>query len=139
MFEKISGKLSKITKNVTDSTQQQLDVMKINLYIKREEAIIESAYKEIGKLYFNQNAPEKQEEYVEYIDTVREAKTKISEWKEKIAHMKGILFCNTCNQKIKGNMYFCPNCGTKISKLQEADTDNKEIQEDLGKKEIIFE
>lgn len=140
MFEEISEKLSKITKDVTDSTQQQLDVMKMKSYIKKEEAVMENAYRKIGKLYFNQNASAMPGEYVEYVDAVSEAKAKISECKKKIVQMKGMQFCKECDQKIKDSMNFCPNCGAKISELQaSADTDIKEKQEDLVKAEIVFE
>ena len=125
MFEEISEKLSGITKDVTDSTQQQLDIMKMKSSIKKEEAAMENAYKEIGKIFFKQNVSAISEEYVEYVDAVREAKTKISECKEKIVHMKGMKFCKECDQKIKESMNFCPNCGAKISELQVSEgTDN---------------
>lgn len=140
MFDEISEKLSKITKDVTDSTQQQLDVMKMKSYIKREEAVMENAYKEIGKLYFNQNVSLMPGEYEEYVNAVREAKAKISESKEKIVQMRGMQFCVECDQKIKNGMHFCPNCGAKISELQIAtDTDNKQKQDDLVKAEIVYE
>ena len=140
MFEEISEKLSKITKDVASSTQQQLDVMKMKSYIKRKEVAMENAYKEMGKLYYNQNASEMPEECVKYVNAVREAKAKISEYKKKIVQMKGMQFCKECDQKIKENMNFCPNCGAKIAVSQaSADIDNKENTEDLVKAEIICE
>ena len=117
MFEEISEKLSEITKEVTDSTQQQIDVMKMRSSIKKEEAAIENAYKELGKIFFKQNVSVMPEEYVEYIDAVREAKVKITECKEKIVQMRGMQLCVECNQEIKNSMNFCPNCGAKISEL----------------------
>ena len=125
MIEKISEKLSKITKDVADSTHQQVEVMKMKSSIKKSETAIENAYKEIGKLFLDKAVSEIPEEYTEYMDDVRKAKAEISEWKEKIDHMKGMKFCKECGHKIKDNMNFCPSCGTKITELKaSADTEN---------------
>lgn len=129
MIEEISEKLSKITKDVADSTQQQVDVLKMKSRIKKAEAEMENAYKETGKIFFEQTASEITEEYVQYIDAVRRAKVEISECKEKIFQIKGLQFCKECSGKIKGNMSFCPNCGAKITEMEApADTENRDKQ-----------
>lgn len=115
MLEEISEKFSKITKDVTDSMQQQVDLIKMKSNIKKEEAAIENAYKEIGKLFINQNVSAVPEEYVKYIDALREAKDKITQYTDKIVQIRRIQLCVECNQKIKNSMQFCPYCGAKIS------------------------
>jgi hypothetical protein len=140
MFEEISEKFLKIIKDIADSTQQQLDVRKMKSYMKKEEATMENAYKEIGKLFYKQKALEMPEEYEEYVNAVSEAKARIFECKGKIDSMKGTLFCKVCDHKTKEGMNFCPNCGAKISELEaSADTDNKEKLEDLVKADIVYE
>lgn len=140
MIEEISERLNKITKDVADSTQQQVDLMKMKSSIKKAEAATENAYKEIGKLLFKKNASEIPGEFVEYVDAVIEAKLEISECKKKIAHIKGMQFCKECGQKIKDNMNFCSNCGAKIPKLQaSSDTENGEKQVFPVKVELLSE
>ena len=124
MIEEISKKLSKITKNVADSTQQQVDVLKMKSSIKRAEAAMENAYKEMGKIFFARTTSEIPEEYAEYVYAVREAKAEISECKEKIVQIRGIEFCKECGCKLKDNMNFCPSCGVRMGELKDsADTE----------------
>lgn len=140
MIEEISEKLSKITKDVADSTQQQVDLIKMKSSIKKAEGAMENAYKEIGKLLFERNASEIPGEYAEYVDAVREAKVEIEECKKKIVHMKGIQSCKECGHKVKDNMNFCPSCGAKITELGDSeDTEGVEKQEVQIKAELVNE
>lgn len=129
MIEEINEKLIKITKDVADNTQQQVDLMKMKSSIKKAETAMEIAYLEIGKLFFERNTLEIPEVYAKYVDAVRAAKLEILKCKKKIVHIKGLQFCKRCDHKIKDNMIFCPICGVKLSETGESTvTENGERQ-----------
>lgn len=123
MMEEFNEKFNKIKKGVADSTQQQVELMKMKSTIRKAEATMDNAYKEIGKLFFEQAISEISGEYMEYINVIRRAKTEILECEKKIAHISGIQYCRECSQKIKDTMKFCPNCGAKVFEMQESAND----------------
>ena len=129
-FDDISKKISKATQTVAQKTKDVTGVAKLNLSILEEEKKINKTYAEIGKLYVEKFADTADESLVELIATVKGAEDKISEYKEQIKEIKGVMVCEKCGAEVAANTAFCTACGNAMPvKESQTEAEQSETQQ----------
>lgn len=118
MLVGLTGKFNKMTKDVTNMTQNAVEAVKLQSRISRKKDDIESSYREIGKLYFLNCKQDEKELFAELVKEIADANAEIQNLQDKIHHIKGVQLCQACNKALKRDMSFCPYCGTKIAEEQ---------------------
>lgn len=112
-FKDLGKKISTASQEVVKKTQDMTDTMKLKSEISNEEKKINSAYLIIGQKYFDLHSASPNEEFIEYINSIKNSMDKITELKQEIVKRSGKKTCPQCNFEIEDKATFCPNCGTK--------------------------
>jgi len=113
-FSKFASKISDTTKDATQKAKDVMEMGKLKNQISSEENRIEEAYTAIGKLFFEQNAGEVSEQYVELFNTINDAKAKIAQYNTELCVLKGTYNCPSCGAEVQVNAAFCAGCGAKL-------------------------
>lgn len=113
-FDELGKKVSGAGQGAVQSAKNFAAITKINGMVSDEEKKINSMYYQIGKTYFqiHQNSPE--ENFAEYISSIRKSLSLIEDYKEQIKEIKGISNCPNCNAEVPYTSAFCNACGTKM-------------------------
>lgn len=112
-FKDLGKKISSASQEVVKKTQDMADTMKLNGEISNEEKKINSAYLMIGHKYFDLHSASPDEEFVEYINSIKNSMDRIAELKEEVLKISGKKSCQQCNTELDSKAPFCPNCGAK--------------------------
>jgi len=124
-FSKLGSKITDTTDKVAQKTKDAVELGKLKSQISAEEGRIQAAFLEIGKKFFEKNAGEVGEEFVEDFNIINEAKAKIAEFTNLIMDIKGTYNCPNCGTEVATTAAFCANCGSKLeapAKAEEAQT-----------------
>lgn len=113
-FSKLKNTISDTTKDVTQKTKDVMEMSKLKSQISSEDKRIEEAYTAIGKLFFEQNAGEVSEQYVELFNTINDAKAKIAQYNTELCVLKGTYNCPSCGAEVQVSAAFCAGCGAKL-------------------------
>ena len=108
--------VEKGAKNDSDNSKKMAEKMRIKKDISKAEFDINSAYVEIGKKYFEQNADKPSDEYSEYISSIINQKMKVTELNKKLQALDNRTNCPNCGAAIDEANNFCDKCGAKIVK-----------------------
>ncbi len=112
-FKDLGKKISSASQEVVKKTQDMADTMKLNNEISSEEKKINSAYLMIGQKYFELKSDSPDEEFAEYINSIKSSMERIAELKQEIQKKSGKRTCPQCNAELEDKVMFCPNCGAK--------------------------
>ncbi|HHV13189.1 MAG TPA: hypothetical protein GXX75_23220 [Clostridiales bacterium] len=128
MLNDFTEKVNKITREITNKAHDTIDAAKLNSSINRAKQDIEEAYREIGKIYYENFALEENELFEEPVNRIRENELKVVFLQEQIHQLKGIKVCEVCEKELKQDMSFCPYCGNKMKEepVEEAEQDAEE-------------
>jgi len=118
MLVELTEKINKMTKEVTNKTQNAVEVVRLQSRISREKDVVESLYKKIGELYFFNCKQDENKLFTKLVKEIADANAEIQNLQDKIHHIKGIQLCAACNEVLKQDMRFCPYCGTEITEEQ---------------------
>lgn len=124
-FSKLGSKITDTTDKVAQKTKDVVELGKFKSQISAEENRIQTAFLEIGKKFFEKNAGEVGEEFVEDFNIINEARAKIAELSNMIMDIKGTYNCPNCGTEVATDAAFCANCGSKLeppTKAEEATT-----------------
>lgn len=113
-FSKLKTTIADTTKDVTQKTKDVVGISKLKSQISSEETRIEEAFLAIGKKFFEQNAGEVSDAFVEYFDTINDAKAKIAQYNTEICIIKGTYNCPSCGAEVQISAAFCAGCGAKL-------------------------
>ena len=113
-WEKVGGNISNTGKSVAAKAKEMATVSNLHGQIATQEEILNRAYLDIGKRYYEMNSETPDEEYLELFTKIKEANQKIEELNQEILQAKGIQYCPNCNAEISLEAAFCVNCGTKV-------------------------
>ena len=102
--------VEKGAKNVSDNSKKMAEKMRIKKDISKAEFDINSAYVEIGKKYFEQNADKPSDEYSEYISSIINQKMKVTELNKKLQALDNRTNCPNCGAAIDEANNFCDKC-----------------------------
>lgn len=111
-FDDISKKITDVTSNAAQKTREMSEISKLNSAVNEEEAKINNAYLQIGRLYCANHSEDYEDSFGVFVNAVKESEKKIIDMKAQIREIKGIATCTKCGQDIPNNVAFCSFCGT---------------------------
>ena len=111
----ITGMLNKITKEIVNKTQDTKNVIKMRSKINRAKDDIDEAYKEIGRLYYEQCAQSENELFAELVNRIDDCHTEMQSLKKQINQLQDIKLCESCEKAVKQDMKYCPYCGILLN------------------------
>ena len=121
LFEKYSDTVMDMGKEVTGRIKGASEIAKLQYELKTEEINLTTAYKELGKKYYEEHKgtgePDPELEEIEAV------LNKIADIKANIDELTGSSTCEKCGAKIRKSDSFCPSCGAKVNNIFEDDED----------------
>ena len=133
-FDDVGKRLSTTGQNAVNKAKEVAEVAKINSMISDEENKINTNYYQIGKLYVTKHANNYENDFATLINEILHAQKKISEFKEQIQTIKGIVKCEKCGAEVSINSAFCNSCGAPMPRRTPAtQTENRLVCPSCGK------
>lgn len=117
--------------SAVQKTKDMAEISKINSMISDEEKNINNNYYQIGKLFVSLHSNDCENEFKGMVDSVQQSIKKISEYKEKVNLIKGLVRCEKCGCEVPVNAAFCSSCGAQMPKRVVVD-DQKTKCENCG-------
>lgn len=114
LADKVGDTVGKGVSSVSDGSKKLNEKFKLKNEIKATEGDITKAYAEIGKLFFEKNASDPPEEFVELVNTVTEKNTKLDSLRATLKTLEDKDTCPSCGADLDKGAKFCANCGAKI-------------------------
>lgn len=114
-FNKVGESLSSASKSVAEKAKQLAEVSSLNGRINTKEEIVERAYLEMGKRYYELHNENPGESFSEYCTSIKEALIEIDALNDEIRKVKGIQVCSVCGAEILLDATFCQKCGSKVT------------------------
>ena len=128
-WEKMGETISVKGKDMADKARELTEVSRLNTQISTQKNKIESLYKEIGQLIYENREDWKAADVSAQIEQIDSAVVSIEELQNDILRIKGVRQCESCGAEIDKNMAFCPKCGTAMA-VDESKQEKEEIQEE---------
>ncbi|MCM1244447.1 MAG: hypothetical protein NC293_02245 [Roseburia sp.] len=88
-FDKVSDVINNTANDISDKAKEFSEVSSLNGQIRSQEKLIENAYREIGKSYYEAHANATEDAYLEQLQTITEAKKTAEKLREDVANIKG--------------------------------------------------
>lgn len=118
-FKRSVGDIADITAR---ETRRLTALARLNYRLKCQRSRLASLYEQIGQLCYRERAGELEEDSIEiseYCEKAAELKTQILLTVQgiealKLPHERKANRCTTCGRLLRGDMLFCPKCGTRI-------------------------
>lgn len=115
-WDNFSQKASKTAAKTMQKAKELSEIAKFKSMIFDEEAKIDKAYLEIGKLYVEKHAEDGAEEFAELIASIAEAKENLKSYQHQIEDIKGVVRCPKCGAEVSLDDAFCASCGAAMPK-----------------------
>ena len=114
-FDDISKKITDVSQTTIQKGKGMAETAKYNSLISDEEKKIAAIYGQIGKLYAEVHGEAPEESFVEYINLLKDSKSKVEEYQNKITELRGVTKCPLCGADVANGTLFCVSCGTKVA------------------------
>ena len=111
--------------NLSNKAKTLSETTSLNGIIKTEERKIASHYQILGQLYFEKYGSSPEPEFAESVSVINEAKSKITETKEKLENLQNRYKCPNCKKDFKPGAGFCSACGCALPSNAPVDSGNK--------------
>ena len=131
-FDKVGDVITSTGKDVVKKAKDIAEAANLKSQISCQERIIDEAYVEIGKAYYEVHKDEENHMYMEQCATISDAMEKISQLNDELVRLKGSRICPKCGNE---NALFCSNCGTKLEAVKK-ETEEAEGSEDAEVTEV---
>lgn len=131
-LDEIGKKITSAGQSTVQMTKDFTDVARLNSQISEEEKNQNTAYYQIGKLYFSKHQSDCEDEFVSMINSVRESEKKIKDYRHQISVIKGIVVCPKCGAENPIGSTFCSSCGDEIPKEASPVADDMRICQSCG-------
>ena len=113
-FDKLSKKIINVGQDVSQSTKNLADVVKLNNHISDYEKQIVDLYTIIGKSYYENHKEDLEAEELQHIQAINALRTQIKDLQDKVKELKGVVKCPQCSADVKKEAQFCSNCGYRM-------------------------
>lgn len=116
-MNKLGQKLSEGTKLLSNTTDKLLEITDYKLEISRNEAEIDDLKMFIGELVYKNYLGSNMSPTI-IQDKCREIQRltqNVNQLKERMAQMKGVMYCKKCGSIVKREENFCINCGSRLN------------------------
>ena len=114
-FNELGKKLSDVGSTAMQKTKEFSDITKLNSAISEEERNQGNLYTQLGKIYYDQDAPE--DIYKDTVEALKSSMAKVTELKEQLKAIKKVRTCESCGTEIANDAVFCPKCGAKLPEV----------------------
>lgn len=111
----VGKKIKQTGQDVTQKTKVTTETFKVNNMISDEEKSINSAYSQIGKIYYENFGENPDPLFSQKIAEINESRKKIAEYNERIKQLKGVAQCPNCGEEITSGAAFCSSCGSPMT------------------------
>lgn len=113
-FNQIGKKITHVSQSAVQKTKNMTEIAKLNSAISDAEKAITDNYTAIGKLYMLRHSDDYEAEFAAMVTAIKDLETKMVEYREQIASIKGIVRCDKCGCELPGNAAFCSSCGAEV-------------------------
>lgn len=113
-FDELGKKITQGGQVALQKTKDMADVARLNSMIADEEKRINNNYYQIGKLYASLHAADCEGDFVGMIQAIREAESKIADYRQQIQDIRGVKKCEKCGAEVDAGAAFCNACGAPM-------------------------
>lgn len=124
-FEGLGKRLTDTGQNVAQQTKNFAEITQINSAISDIEKKILHFFSIIGQEYYERHKSDELSEERELIETVNNLYIEISEKREKIKLIKGVITCESCGADVPLNAFFCNSCGAQVIREESHKNDTR--------------
>ena len=110
--------INKMMSNASKKTKDMADSAKINSAMTEEEKKINNLYYQVGKLYVSLHPTDYEQEFGGMMAQIAECESKLSNYRQQLQLIKGVVPCSKCGADVARNSVFCPNCGNEMPKSE---------------------
>ena len=118
LFDNLGKKLTEAGQTAVQKTKEMTDITRISGAISEEEKKIHNAYYQIGKLYTVLHSKDCEDDFAGMIQSVKDAETKIRDYRRQIQDIKGVVRCEKCGAEVSNSAAFCSACGNSMPKVE---------------------
>lgn len=114
--EKAFDSAENVTKAAIKKTSESVNTLKLKYAIKDIENNMDSVYKELGKMLYNEyeNGAEFEGEYKEKCEKIEGFLSEIDVLRAKIAEISNKQICPNCGKSNEIDAKFCSSCGEEM-------------------------
>ena len=112
------NKAQEMTKDIKGKIEEQQAIARLKAQINEVENQKKNTYIAIGELYYNQHKDEPENEMESQFKIIADAEKRIAQYELQLKTIKNENTCPKCGAAISNEALFCPNCGTKVEKVQ---------------------
>lgn len=87
-FDKVSDVINNTANDISDKAKEFSEVSSLNGQIRSQEKVIENAYRDIGKSYYEAHMNISDDVYLEQIQKINEAKQLMEKLRNDVANIK---------------------------------------------------
>lgn len=113
-FDNLSNSISQGATKATEKAKEIAEVTKLQSSINSENKVIDAAYSELGKAFFEQFKDDVVAKFPEIAEKVDTALANIEAAKKAIIAAKGSQVCPQCGKEVAKDTKFCPACGAQM-------------------------
>ncbi len=113
-WEDFGQKIADAGKDVSDKVKKVADLVCLKQKLASEERKLQTAYMEIGKLYYEKHEGEIDEEYIPLFEDVAAAAAAAADYKEQISKARNLVQCPCCGAYQSADSAFCNQCGASL-------------------------
>lgn len=115
-FDEIGKRLTAAGQSVAQQTKNFADVTQLNSAISENEKKIAQLISDLGQIYYENHKEDGAAEGLETIQAINALYAEITENREKIKQIKGIVKCENCGADVALSAAFCNACGTRVNR-----------------------
>lgn len=113
-WEGFGARIAGVGKDVSEKVRETADVVRLRQKMNEEERKLQSAYVELGKMLYEKQEGEIDEELIPYFERITEARAAVNELKNNINQLKNQVECPQCGAVMGMDAAFCSQCGAKM-------------------------
>ena len=127
IFENITKKATEVGAKAIEVTKGLSDTTLLKSTVSTEEKNIQSAYYQIGKLYYSTHQQDYEPAFEELVKSIQYSQKKIKKCKDQIQKINNLHTCEKCGADVPNNAYYCGKCGAPNSFLQKCNQTSETV------------
>lgn len=113
-FDELQEKILKAGDAAAQKTKELTEVSRLRATISQEQKAIQTAYSQLGQLYYTRFASNPDPDMANVCQRITEANTKIAQCEEQIKELKSEVECSVCHARLPKGTTFCNQCGARL-------------------------
>ncbi len=123
-LDDLGKKISQAGQTAVQKTKDITDLARLSGLVSDEEKKINGYYLQVGKLYVAKHSSDYESDFADIIAAIKESESKISDYRQQIQNIKGVVRCPSCGGEVAASAAFCSSCGATVKAAAPADTVN---------------